>query len=149
MRITEDTRLEELKMLEHLLSGYNYEVWFNLYGPSDGSLELVDSLRLLISDECQISDVELCTPNEATQEIMKNVLCKGNDHYGPKELKSKEAKIRETLSNVFHLVNIDNAQTVSRFRFAAGSPFVEIYWSFCFDIISNGQRWIFLGASED
>ncbi|WP_444995705.1 hypothetical protein [Aliikangiella sp. IMCC44359] len=57
-----DTRLEEFKRIEHLLYGINYEVWFNLYGPADPELGLTDTLKSLISKDCEISGVVPSTP---------------------------------------------------------------------------------------
>lgn len=48
MKIVQDKRLDEFKRIEHLLYGINYEVWFNLYGPSDSDESLNDALRRLV-----------------------------------------------------------------------------------------------------
>ena len=92
MRIIPDTRLEEFKRVEYLLYGINYEVWFNLYGPADPELSLSDTLKSLISKDCEISGVLLSTPGEATSKIMDMVLYEGDTGSGPLELESKNLK---------------------------------------------------------
>ena len=70
MKIVRDTRLEEFKRIERLLYGINYEVWFNLYGPAESDLGLVEALRNLVSKDCEVVGVVPSSPQKAVSEIM-------------------------------------------------------------------------------
>lgn len=149
MRIVRDTRLEEFKRIEHLLYGINYEVWFNLYGPADPEVGLIDALKSLISRDCEISGLVPSTPNEAISDIMDMVLYKGDTGSGPLELESKKAEISELMVKVFSRINIEDADMVVEFGFKNGHPAYPAFWDFAYDIHSKGQRWIFVGSSSD
>ena len=149
MRIVRDTRLEEFKRIEHLLYGINYEVWFNLYGPADPEMGLTDTLKGLISKDCEISGVVPSAPEEAISEIMDMVLYKGDKGSGPIELESKKAKISELMGKIFSSIGIEDAEMVVEFGFKNGHPADPVFWDFAYDIHSEGQRWIFVGSSSD
>ena len=149
MRIVRDTRLEEFKRIEHLLYGINYEVWFNLYGPADPELSLTDTLKSLISKDCEISGVAPSTPEEAISEIMEMVLYKGDTGSGPLVLESKKTEISELIGKVFSSVGIEDADMIVEFGFKNGHPAYPVFWDFAYDIHSKGQRWIFVGSSSD
>ncbi len=149
MKIVRDTKLEEFKRIEHLLYGINYEVSFNLYGPADPELGLIDVLKSLISKDCEISGVVPSTPTEAVSEIMDIVLYKGGTGSGPLELESKRAQISELMSKVFSSISIEEAEMVVEFGFKNGHPAYPVFWDFAYDIHSKGQRWILVGSSSD
>lgn len=149
MKIVRDTRLEEFKRIEHLLYGINYEVRFNLYGPADPELGLIDTLKSLISKDCEISGVVPSAPTEAVSEIMDMVLYKGDTGSGPLELESKRAEISELMSKVFSSISIEEAEMVVEFGFKNGHPAYPVFWDFAYDIHSKGQRWILVGSSSD
>lgn len=54
MQTERDTRLAEFLEMEQLLYGYNYQVWFNLYGPSDPNIALIRALKSVVSIDCSI-----------------------------------------------------------------------------------------------
>lgn len=141
--------MEEFKRIEHLLYGINYEVWFNLYGPADSDLGLVEALNNLISKGCEVSCVVPSSPKEAVTEIMEKVLYKGGIGSGPLELESKESEIKELMNKVFSRINIEDAKLVSEFGFKNSHPTYPVFWNFAYDIHSNGQRWILVGSSSD
>ena len=149
MRIVRDTKLEEFKRIEHLLYGINYEVWFNLYGPADPELGLTDTLKSLISKDCELSGVVPSTPEEAISEIMDMVLYKGDAGSGPLELESKKAEISELMGKVFSRIGVEDAEMVVEFGFKNGHPSYPVFWDFAYDIHSKGQRWILVGSSSD
>ncbi len=149
MRIIKDTRLEEFKRIEHLLYGINYEVWFNLYGPSDSELGLADALKVLISQDCELSGVVPSTPKEAATIIMDMVLYKGDTGSGPLELESKKVEITQLMKKVFSIANLEQAEMVSEFGFKNGHPADPVFWDFAYDIHSNNQRWLLIGSSSD
>ncbi|MEX2962310.1 hypothetical protein [Microbulbifer sp. TYP-18] len=149
MRIAQDTRLEEFKRIENLLYGVNYEVWFNLYGPADPELGLTDTLKRLISKDCEVSGVVPSTPNEAMSEIMDMVLYKGDTSSGPLKLESKKVEITELMGKIFSIIGIEDAEMVVEFGFKNGHPAYPVFWDFSYDIHSSGQRWIFVGSSSD
>jgi len=149
MKILRDTRLDELKRIEHLLYGNNYEVWFNLYGPGDADMNLGDALKDLISKECELSGVAPSSPKKAISEIMDMILYEGDISSGPLELESKKSKITELMTRVFSIIGIENADMVLEFGFKSGYPAYPVYWGFAFDIRSKDRRWIFVGSSSD
>jgi hypothetical protein len=57
MKIVTDNRLPEIKRIEHLLYGLNYEVWLNLYGPFDPDLGLEQTLETGVSKDAQLSNL--------------------------------------------------------------------------------------------
>ncbi|QIL90513.1 hypothetical protein ACONUD_07380 [Microbulbifer harenosus] len=149
MKIVRDTRLEEFKRIEDLLYGINYEVWFNLYGPTNPDVPLEEILRKLISENCRISDVVSSSPQKVVSEIMEMVFYDGDKSAGPLELESKKAEIAKLLSNVFTRINIEQAESVAKFEFKKGHPAYPVFWDFACDIQSKGQRWVFIGSSSD
>ena len=149
MRIIRDTRLEEFKRVEYLLYGINYEVWFNLYGPADPELSLSDTLKSLISKDCEISGVLLSTPGEATSKIMDMVLYEGDTGSGPLELESKKSEISELIGKVLSSIEIEKAEMVVEFGFKNGHPAYPVFWDFAYDIHSKGKRWVLVGSSSD
>ena len=149
MSTVRDTSLEELKRIEILLYGINYEVWFNLYGPADPEMGLIDVLKKWVSKDCEISGVVPSTPNEAISEIMDMVLYEGDTGSGPLELTFKKIEISELMSKVFSSIGIEEADMVVAFGFKHGHPACPVFWDFAYDIHSKGQRWIFVGSSSD
>ena len=149
MKIVQDKRLDEFKRIEQLLYGINYEVWFNLYGPSDSDESLNDALRSLVSAECEVSGVVPSTPKEAQFEIMDRVLHPGDTGAGPMGLEAKKGEIIELMNKVFSLVNLSEAEMVVEFGFKKGQPYYPVFWDFAYDIHSQGQRYIFVGSSSD
>lgn len=149
MKIVQDKRLDEFKRIEHLLYVINYEVWFNLYGPSDSDESLNDALRRLVSVECEMSGVVPSTPEEAEFQIMDRVLHEGDTGAGPIELDSKKDEIIDLMNKVFSLVNLSEADMVVKFGFKEGQPHYPVFWDFAYDIHSNGQRYILVGSSSD
>lgn len=149
MKIVKDTRMEEFKKIEHLLYGANYQVWFNLYGPSDSATGLVDALKKLISKDCQISTMRSSSPRDAKSEIMEMVFHKGDIDSGPVELESKKTEIVKLMDKVFSLINIERADMVVGFRLEEVHPAYPVFWDFAYDIHVNDQRWIFIGSSSD
>ncbi|MCA6059462.1 hypothetical protein HUF18_06695 [Thalassolituus sp. ST750PaO-4] len=141
--------MEEFKRIEYLLYGNNYEVWFNLYGPADPGAGLIDTLKMLVSKDSEISGVVPSTPKEAMSEIMNMVLYKGDTGSGPLELESKKIEISELMSRVFSSIGIEDAEMVVEFGFKNGHPAYPVFWDFAYDIHSKGQRWIFVGSSSD
>ncbi|MBV1909790.1 MAG: hypothetical protein KUG78_10750 [Kangiellaceae bacterium] len=149
MRIVQDDRLEEFRLIEHLLYGINYEVWFNLYGPCDSDIGLVEALRKLISNKCEITGAYPSSPKEAKSEIMDRVLYEGDTGSGPLKLDKKKAEIIELMNSIFSVVDLDKAEMVSEFGFRKGNPSYPVFWDFAYDIHSKGQRWILVGSSSD
>ncbi|MCL1037643.1 hypothetical protein L2750_10825 [Shewanella submarina] len=149
MKIIQDSRLDEFKRIEHLLYGINYEVWFNLYGPTDPDISLELALKCLISKNCEISDVIPSSPQQAISDIMKMVLHEGDIGSGPLALKSKKSEIIGLIGAVFTRISLEQADMVSEFGFKEGFPSHSVFWDFAYDIHSNGQRWIFVGSSSD
>ena len=149
MKIAKDNRLSEFKRIEHLLYGYNYEVWFNLYGPLDTDLGLEEALKSNVSGNAQLSGVVPSSPEDAKAEIMVQVLYEGDEYSGPRMLYKKESEIISLLNKVFSRINIDEADLLAEFGFRKGHPAYPVYWDFAYDIHSNGKRWIFIGCSSD
>lgn len=149
MKIVRDNRLEAFQRIEHLLYGINYEVWFNLYGPSDPNQSLNEALRNLVSKECVAYRLVPSTPEEAKSEIMDRVLYEGHVGAGPIELESKKCEIIELMKEVFSRVNLKEAEMVVKFEFKEGQPSYPVFWDFAYDIHSQGLRNILVGSSSD
>jgi len=149
MSIVRDSRLEEFKRIEHLLYGINYAAWFNLYGPADPDLGLTDTVKLLISTECEISGAVSSSPDDAIFGIMDMIFYKGDTGSGPLDLETKKAEISKLMGKVFSIIGICDAEMVVEFRFKDGHPAYPVFWDFAYDIHAKGQRWIFVGSSSD
>jgi hypothetical protein len=149
MKIVKDNRLCEFKRIENLLYGMNYEVWFNLYGPLDTTLELQEALRINVSKNAVVSGVLSSSPDEAKKEIMGRVLYEGDFGSGPIDIDEKRSEIEAIMRKIFNLIEIDDAEIISDFGFREGHPAYPVFWDFAYDIHSNGKRWIFIGSSSD
>ena len=149
MKILQDSRLSTFKRIEHLLEGWNYSVWLNLYGPSDSDKSLIDAMRMDVSNDCDISDRASSSPSKAAAEILGMLYFEGDDAAGPIELESKKPEILELLKSVFSLIELEAAYIVTEFSIRNGHPAYPVYWDFAYDIHSNGKRWIFIGSSSD
>lgn len=149
MKIVTDNRLPEIKKIERLLYGLNYEVWLNLYGPFDPDPDLEEALKSGVSKDAQLSNVEPSSPHEARADIMDKILYEGDIGYGPKQLNEKREEIMSLINRIFTRINIDEADLVAEFGFRKGHPAYPVFWDFAYDIHSNGKRWIFIGSSSD
>ncbi|WP_036253335.1 hypothetical protein [Methylobacter sp. BBA5.1] len=149
MKIVTDNRLPEIKRIEHLLYGLNYEVWLNLYGPFDPELGLEKALKSGVSKDAQLSDVSPSSPQDARTEIMDMILYEGDIGHGPEKLDEKREEIMFLMNKVFARINIDEADLVAEFGFRKGRPAYPVFWYFAYDIHSNGKRWVFIGSSSD
>ena len=83
MKVSGDDRLEEFKRIERLLFGFNYCVWFNLYGPVDSAVGLQEVLKNEVSQNAVVSGVVASTVEDAKNEIMSCVLYEGDVGSGP------------------------------------------------------------------
>lgn len=144
-----DNRLAEFKRLEHLLYGMNYEVWFNLYGPLDPTLDLEQVLKRHVSKAAQVSDISPSSPEEAKAEIMSMLLYKGDPGAGPIDLDDKCEEVASLMNQVLSSITMDNADHVTGFVFRKGHPAYPVFWDFAYDIHSDGIRWILVGSSSD
>ena len=143
------TRLKEFDRIEQLLYGINYAVHFSLYGPADSDLGLVDALKFLIADDCEIFGVTPSSPQNAMAEMMRLVLYEGDDGSGPLELASKKTQVIQLMHQVFSVIGMESADMVIEFAFKDGHPAYPVFWDFAFDIHLHGQRWILVGSSSD
>ena len=149
MKIIRNNRLEEIKRIEHLLYGINYEVWLNLYGIIDPDLSIQDALRQIVSKDAVVSGVLSSSVKKAKKEIMRCLLYEGDLGHGPIKLEKKRNEIIELIGRIFTLTDIDNAEIISEFGFREGHPAEPVFWDFAFDIDSIKKRWIFIGSSSD
>ena len=149
MEIKKDNRLAAFKRLEHLLYGMNYEVWFNLYGPLDPTLDLEQALKRHVSKTAQVSDISPSSPEEAKAEIMSMLLYEGDLGTGPINLDDKYEEVASLMNQVLSSITMDKAEQVTGFSFRKGHPAYPVFWDFSYDIHSNGKRWILIGSSSD
>jgi len=149
MKILQDTRLDEFLRIEQLLYGNNYEVWFNLYGPSSLDLNLDVVLQKLVSKDCELLEVTSSTPEEAESEIMEMVLYKGDAVSGPVKLESKKDEIVSLMNKVLVDIDFRKADSISKFTLKNGHPSYGVFWDFSYDIRTNNNRWILIGSSSD
>jgi hypothetical protein len=149
VRTSNQKRSEALARIERLLSGINYVVWLNLYGPGDSESGLADALKSLISKDCELSGVVACTPEQAVSQIIDRILYRGNSASGPLQPESKAVEITRLMNTVFSSINIHDADMVVEFGFKNGHPAYPVFWDFAYDIHVAGKRWIFAGSSSD
>ena len=149
MEIKNDNRLAAFKKLEHLLYGMNYEVWFNLYGPLDPTLDLDQVLKRHVSKAAQVSDISPSSPEEAKAEIMSMLLYEGDLGAGPVDLGDKCEEVASLINQILSSINMDKADQVTGFAFRKDHPAYPVFWDFAYDIHSNGKRWILVGSSSD
>jgi hypothetical protein len=149
MRIVQDTRSEEILRLEHLLYGFNYDVWINTYGPFDLSKTLEAQLSHAIGNDVIIGSKSCVTASEARREITEHMLHLGDGGYGPIDLAEKRPEILILLETIFTYVNLDQARTITSFWLKKGHPACPVFWEFSFDITAHGKRWILMGSSSD
>lgn len=139
----------EIKKIEDLLYGYNYQVSIYLYGPINHEIGLVEALKSVVSSDCEISEVYPVSCAEAVREIMSSVLYEGDSGSGPIDLVLKRSEITDLISCIMQQTEIEQADFISQFMFKAGHPAYPVFWDFAFDIHSKGKRWIFIGSSSD
>jgi hypothetical protein len=148
MNVIRDTKPEEVRRIEKLLYGMNYEVWLDIYGPAPASLELSEVVRNLISKDCEICEAVVVSPPEAKAEIMDMILYEGGMGHGPENLEAKRLEIEELMQHVFSIIDMENAEKVIRFSSSKGLP-AGVFWDFAFAVASKGKQWLFIGASSD
>jgi hypothetical protein len=140
---------EELRQIEHLLYGLNYTVSLRLYGPSNSEQGLIETLKKLISEECELSGVLQTSLTEAKTVMTNCLLYQGDEDSKPLELDSKKAEIVKLLDNMLSTISFENAEMVVEFGFKQGHPAYPVFWDFAYDIHVKDQRWIFVGCSSD
>lgn len=140
---------QDLKKIEHLLYGLNYEVSLRLYGPMNSEQGLIETVKTLISDECELSGLLRRSLIEAKTVMTNCLLYKGDDGSKPLELDSKKAEIIQLLNNILSTIGFENAEMVVEFGFKQGHPAYPVFWDFAYDIHVEDERWIFVGSSSD
>ncbi len=95
-----DVSADELRQIEHLLYGLNYAVSLRLYGPSDSEQGLIETVKKLISEDCEISGILLTSSTEAKIVITNCLLYKGDEGSQPLELDSKKTAIINLLNKI-------------------------------------------------
>ena len=149
MRTTRNNKTEQLEKIEGLLYGYNYQVWFGLFGPTDTESSLQAALCELISDAAVVSNVIPSTAMDARNDIIQMVLYEGLTGSGPIELEKKRAVIISLVDDLLAQIDLTHADIVSAFSLKSGHPAYPVFWDFAYDVHSKGQRWIFIGSSSD
>jgi hypothetical protein len=144
-----DVSSDELKQIEHLLYGFNYAVSLRLYGPSNSEQGLIETLKKLISEECEISGVLRTSSNEAVIVMTNCLLYKGDEGSQPLELDSKKTEICNLLDKILSTIGFENAEMIVEFGFKQGHPAYPVFWDFAYDIHVKDKRWIFVGCSSD
>lgn len=144
-----DVSSDELKQIEHLLYGLNYAVSLRLYGPWNSERGLIETLKKLISEDCELSGVLRTSSDEAKTVITNCLLYKGDEGSKPLELDSKKEEIIKLLNNMLSMIGFENAEMVVEFGFRQGHPAYPVFWDFAYDIHVKDKRWIFIGCSSD
>lgn len=144
-----DVSSHELNQIEHLLYGLNYAVSLRLYGPSNSEQGLIETLKKLISEDCEISGVLQTSSNAAKTVITNCLLYKGDEGSKPLELDSKREEIIKLLNNLLSTIGFESAEMVVEFCFIQGHPAYPVFWDFAYDIHVKDKRWIFVGCSSD
>jgi hypothetical protein len=149
MKIVIDNRRPEIKRIEHLLYGVNYEVWLNVYGPFDSEQDLDKALKGGVSKDAEFSRITPSSPQGARTKMMDMILYEGGAGHGPENLGQKREEIVSLMSKIFSDINLDEANLAAEFVFREGHPAYPVFWDFAYDIHSNGKRWIIVGSSSD
>lgn len=144
-----DVSSDELKQIEHLLYGVNYAVSLRLYGPSNSEHGLNETVKMLISEDCELSGVVRISSNDAKTVMTNCLLYKGDEGSKPLELDSKRAEIIKLLNKMLSTIGFENAEMVVEFVFRQGHPAYPVFWDFAYDIHVKEKRWIFVGCSSD
>ena len=144
-----DVSADELRQIEHLLYGLNYAVSLRLYGPSDSEQGLIETVKKLISEDCEISGILLTSSTEAKIVITNCLLYKGDEGSQPLELDSKKTAIINLLNKILSTIGFENAEMVVQFGFKQDHPAYPVFWDFAYDIHVQDKRWIFVGCSSD
>lgn len=144
-----DVSSDELKQIEHLLYGLNYAVSLRLYGPWNSERGLIETLKKLISEDCELSGVLRTSSDEAKTVITNCLLYKGDEGSKPLELDSNKEEIIKLLNNMLSMIGFENAEMVVEFGFRQGHPAYPVFWDFAYDIHVKDKRWIFIGCSSD
>lgn len=149
MKVSHDNRPEAFQRLEHLLYGYNYEVWVNVYGPLDASQPLVDALEHAVSRRSVVANITAMSVTEVQTEVLEMLLYVGDEGSGPEDLDVKRDEINQLASEIMQLAHVNEADHISAFRYVEGHPAYPVFWEFAYDIHAQGKRWILLGCSSD
>ncbi len=144
-----DISSQALKQIEHLLYGFNYAVSLRLYGPSNSAQGLNETLKMLISDDCELSGVLRTSSNEAKTIITNCLLYQGDEGSKPLELDAKKTLIINLLGSILSSIGFESAEMVVEFGFKHGHPDYPVFWDFAYDIHVKDKRWIFVGCSSD
>lgn len=149
MRITQDSRANEILRLEHLLEGFNYSVWVNAYGPFELDRTLQAQLACSTGNDVIVGGQSRVTASEARREVTEQLLHVGDGGYGPLDLNAKRSEILSLVEELFMHVRLDQASTITSFWLSKGHPAYPVFWDFAFDIQGGGKRWILMGSSSD
>lgn len=149
MRITQDSRANEILRLEHLLEGFNYSVWVNTYGPFELDRTPQEQLACSTGNDVIVGGQSPVTACEARKEVTEQLLHVGDNGYGPLDLNAKRSEILSLLDDLLVHVRLDQASTITSFWLSKGHPAYPVFWDFAFDIQSVGKRWILMGSSSD
>jgi len=144
-----DNRLPEIKRIEHLLYGINYQVWLNVYGPLNSELDLGEAVKAGVSKNAELSGITPSSPHAARTNIMDMILYEGDADHGPQNLEEKCEEIAFLMSKIFADICLDEASLVTEFVFREGHPADPVFWGFAYDVHSNGKRWVVAGSSSD
>lgn len=149
MKVSRDDRPEAFQRLEHLLYGFNYQVWVNVYGPLDSSQPLVDALENAISPRSVVANITTTSIAEVQKDVIELLLYSGEPGIGPIELDVKREEITRLANEMMQLAHVDEADQISAFRYVKGHPGYPVFWEFAYDVHAQGKRWILLGCSSD
>lgn len=147
--MTVDPKPDDVLRLEHLLYGYNYSVWLNVYGPLDAALSLEEALRSSVSLTSMVGGSRPVDVSEVREHVLESLLYPGDAGSGPEDLAGKRAEIAALAEKLLQSAQVDKADAVSAFWFAKGHPAYPVFWAFAYDVHALGKRWILLGSSSD
>ncbi|QEO78820.1 hypothetical protein [Pseudomonas brassicacearum] len=149
MRIAQDSQSDEVLRIEHLLEGFNYTVWVNIYGPFDSNISLEDQLSHSVGKDVVVGNQTCVSASEARNDVIEHLLHPGDGGYGPINLTAKRAEILVLIEALLTFVNLDQASLITSFWLAKGHPAYPVFWDFSFDIHAHEKRWILMGSSSD
>ncbi|WP_423205522.1 hypothetical protein PGC34_12285 [Pseudomonas kribbensis] len=149
MQVASDNRPEDFLRLEHLLYGWNYQVWVNVYGPLDANQSLVDALRASVSGNCEVDRTTPLSVEDAKELVIESLTYPGDEGAGPIDLELKRAEVLHLAGKLLEAAHVEQADQVSTFWLKKGHPGYPVFWEFALDVHAQGQRWILLGCSSD
>ncbi len=149
MKIKIDNRLSQIKELEELLYGVNYQVTLNLYGPFALEVSLETALATAISQHVSLRPPVPSSVPEIRADIVDCLLYEGEPYSGPLDLAGKRERVLELVEEIFSLIHLSDAMLIQIVCFENDHPGHPVWWEFVYEVRTQEGFWVFMGSSSD